>query len=265
MENPLSFWENSSIGASAAKEITVTIPFELPQIPLKKDSPELLFDFVAKRLITISPDEFMKGYINLDHLWATSEDLTIKKIRETKSGEKTLLEIYPEPYSGRRAYLCQIAYSYLYSKDSVILVDAETGLKVQKLGGLKPIKEGSKRYLMKIAICKFRNVTELFWTKKDLPSNQVKDETTGELIELPPEQIEKEEYKYERLTTWVKESDVSTIDKIGNMLLAKKPDILSTFGFVICLKLTPSSNPDKFKMPSLNFDKFYPLFGGKFL
>ena len=107
------FWDKIPQIQKAETEVKKKLTlFKMPNIPItigKDLHGEAivmnLFDKIIQVFAKIHYDVFLKvGYINLDHMWASSQDENIVKLRQKIYNDKPLFELYPKPYCGRRLY-----------------------------------------------------------------------------------------------------------------------------------------------------------------
>jgi len=257
MEDPSTFWEGSSIGLSATDTRAVKRYFDMPMLKTPKDG--YVFDIVAKRLCKTSRDAFMKGFIDLDEMWQNSQDAEIVKYRNfivDKTTNETLLQKYPDPFCGRKAYLTKIPFYALLDENNAPLKD-DAGKIITKLGGLKPPKEGSKgkSYSMRFGVCAFHNEAELGWTIDWLKSTteiQMDDDGNPIIPEVDPNKAE--EFRYITVGGWVNKNYAEEIEQKAADILLAYPEQQFIFAFVLADKITPAPANTKFN-PSMNVDR----------
>jgi hypothetical protein len=136
VNDPSQFWQNSAIGKKAKANIVAKEPYKYPD--LKDGNGQDVFHQIGLYMLQTHPQEFEKGYLEMDKVWAESPDENLKAYREQ------LFKEYPRPFSGRKAYLFRIEFETTKEMGSqgVKLNKTLSKLKLTKNDGKK--NEGNK-------------------------------------------------------------------------------------------------------------------------
>lgn len=168
--NPELFWQNSAMGKKANVETRKRVPYNKPD--LKTTDGKIVFDQIGLYMCQIGVDQFDKGYLDLDDFWAKSQDENIVRYRQQ------LFEQYPQPFSGRRAYLFKMGFETVQETTPAGIIKKRT------LSKMKPVKskDGTDRFFFQGFICAFHN-KELGVAEENVsvgPDGEILREDTGE-------------------------------------------------------------------------------------
>jgi nucleoid DNA-binding protein len=257
---PGDFWDQpelQEIMKKANHEYEAKLPFVMPyqkSIDPKTKEEFNLFD----RIIVLLCYEFGKefttnGYIDLDKCWTEAKLPMIVKCRSSvvkvKDEEKTLYQLYPNPYCGRKAYMCQIGWEPVLNEKKEAIKNEDGSIQTS-LARIKVQAKNEGRFTGILRICSFG----LFESKKAVVRQDINPET-GEIIESVDTPRDKKGFDYVLTYGFMGQAMKELIEKIGAEIRSKDPLITAINGFAITPALKPpSTEPNGFKFYSCELD-----------
>lgn len=186
-KTPADFWQNE-MGDNSYTEYTPRTPYV--RTTLLDQKGQNIFNMIGRYLCQVHSAEFMKGYLDLDEVWQTSDNPKVIEWRNTPELGK-----FETPFSGKLAYLARI----------FVMREMQTGDEDKKptgdlnIGYMKVIRSGN--YYLSGSVNLFHNLS-LGWTP-DLQQSKTKKRMVDGVLQDVEIEGTKDKHLYHRTAFFV--------------------------------------------------------------